>query len=187
MVQSPRATVMIVVAPAPRCRRTDADRWRARSGRYLRSRGWLLGSQREGVGCAHRRCRGLRPGGDHLRSEHVRRARQVQRMLAAKRQRGRKIPDLLVAATAEAPTSSSSTSTPTSPRTKKERQRRGEALPDAAAFVVTAPPVPASPADERKITRSRSEGPDRAWAKVGPHEVGQGRVRRSSRPHKSGL
>ena len=35
-------------------------------------------------------------------SEHVRRARQVQRMLAAKHQRGRKIPDLLVAATAEA-------------------------------------------------------------------------------------
>ena len=35
-------------------------------------------------------------------AEHVRRARQVQRMLAAKHQRGRKIPDLLIAATAEA-------------------------------------------------------------------------------------
>jgi predicted nucleic acid-binding protein len=34
--------------------------------------------------------------------EHVRRAKQVQRMLAAKHQRGRKIPDLLVAAAAEA-------------------------------------------------------------------------------------
>jgi predicted nucleic acid-binding protein len=32
---------------------------------------------------------------------HVRRARQVQRLLAAKSQRGRKIPDLLVAAAAE--------------------------------------------------------------------------------------
>ena len=32
---------------------------------------------------------------------HVRRARQVQRLLAAQRQRGRKIPDLLVAAAAE--------------------------------------------------------------------------------------
>jgi predicted nucleic acid-binding protein len=35
-------------------------------------------------------------------AENVRRARQVQRLLAAKHQRGRKIPDLLVAATAEA-------------------------------------------------------------------------------------
>ena len=35
-------------------------------------------------------------------AEHVRRAKQVQRLLAAKHQRGRKIPDLLVAATAEA-------------------------------------------------------------------------------------
>jgi predicted nucleic acid-binding protein len=34
-------------------------------------------------------------------AEHVRRARQVQRGLAAKHQRGRKIPDLLVAAAAE--------------------------------------------------------------------------------------
>jgi predicted nucleic acid-binding protein len=34
--------------------------------------------------------------------EHVRRARQVQRLLAAKHQRGRKVPDLLVAAAAEA-------------------------------------------------------------------------------------
>lgn len=32
---------------------------------------------------------------------HVRRARQVQRMLAARSQRGRKVPDLLVAAAAE--------------------------------------------------------------------------------------
>lgn len=32
---------------------------------------------------------------------HVRRARQVQRLLAAKRQRGRKIPDLLIAVAAE--------------------------------------------------------------------------------------
>lgn len=35
-------------------------------------------------------------------SEHVRRALQVQRLLAARSQRGRKIPDLLVAAAAEA-------------------------------------------------------------------------------------
>ena len=35
------------------------------------------------------------------RSEHVQRARQVQRALAAKHQRGRKIPDLLIAAAAE--------------------------------------------------------------------------------------
>ena len=34
-------------------------------------------------------------------AEHIRRARQVQRMLAAASQRGRKIPDLLVAAAAE--------------------------------------------------------------------------------------
>jgi predicted nucleic acid-binding protein len=34
-------------------------------------------------------------------AEHLRRARQVQRMLAAKHQRGRKVPDLLVAAAAE--------------------------------------------------------------------------------------
>jgi predicted nucleic acid-binding protein len=34
-------------------------------------------------------------------AEHVRRARQVQRMLAAKHQRGRKVPDLLIAAAAE--------------------------------------------------------------------------------------
>ena len=33
---------------------------------------------------------------------HVRRARQVQRLLASKHQRGRKIPDLLIAAAAEA-------------------------------------------------------------------------------------
>jgi predicted nucleic acid-binding protein len=33
---------------------------------------------------------------------HIDRARQVQRMLAARHQRGRKIPDLLVAAAAEA-------------------------------------------------------------------------------------
>jgi predicted nucleic acid-binding protein len=35
-------------------------------------------------------------------AEHLRRARQVQRMLASKHQRGRKLPDLLVAAAAEA-------------------------------------------------------------------------------------
>jgi predicted nucleic acid-binding protein len=35
-------------------------------------------------------------------AEHVRRAGQVQRLLAARHQRGRKIPDLLVAAAAEA-------------------------------------------------------------------------------------
>ncbi len=35
-------------------------------------------------------------------AEHLHRARQVQRMVAAKHQRGRKIPDLLVAAAAEA-------------------------------------------------------------------------------------
>lgn len=34
-------------------------------------------------------------------AEHIQRARQVQRMLAAASQRGRKIPDLLVAAAAE--------------------------------------------------------------------------------------
>ncbi len=35
-------------------------------------------------------------------SDHLRRARQVQRLLAAKNQRGRKVPDLLIAAAAEA-------------------------------------------------------------------------------------
>jgi predicted nucleic acid-binding protein len=35
-------------------------------------------------------------------ADHVRRARQVQRLLAAKHQRGRKLPDLLIAAAAEA-------------------------------------------------------------------------------------
>jgi hypothetical protein len=35
-------------------------------------------------------------------AEHMRRARQVQRLLASKHQRGRKVPDLLVAAAAEA-------------------------------------------------------------------------------------
>lgn len=34
-------------------------------------------------------------------AEHVRRAKQIQRLLAAKHQRGRKLPDLLVAAAAE--------------------------------------------------------------------------------------
>ena len=34
--------------------------------------------------------------------EHLRRARQVQRQLAAKHQRGRRVPDLLIAAAAEA-------------------------------------------------------------------------------------
>jgi predicted nucleic acid-binding protein len=35
-------------------------------------------------------------------TEHVRRARQVQRLLASKHQRGRKVPDLLIAAAGEA-------------------------------------------------------------------------------------
>lgn len=35
-------------------------------------------------------------------ADHLRRARQVQRLLASKHQRGRKIPDLLIAAGAEA-------------------------------------------------------------------------------------
>jgi predicted nucleic acid-binding protein len=35
-------------------------------------------------------------------ADHLRRARQIQRLLAAKHQRGRKVPDLLVAAAAEA-------------------------------------------------------------------------------------
>jgi predicted nucleic acid-binding protein len=35
-------------------------------------------------------------------ADHMRRARQVQRQLAGKHQRGRKVPDLLVAAAAEA-------------------------------------------------------------------------------------
>ena len=35
-------------------------------------------------------------------ADHVRRARQVQRLLASRSQRGRKIPDLLIAAAAEA-------------------------------------------------------------------------------------
>ena len=35
-------------------------------------------------------------------AEHLRRARQVQRQLASRHQRGRKVPDLLVAAAAEA-------------------------------------------------------------------------------------
>lgn len=35
-------------------------------------------------------------------AEHVRRAKHVQRLLASKHQRGRKLPDLLVAAAAEA-------------------------------------------------------------------------------------
>lgn len=35
-------------------------------------------------------------------ADNVRRARQVQRLLAAKHQRGRKVPDLLIAAAAEA-------------------------------------------------------------------------------------
>ena len=34
-------------------------------------------------------------------ADHVRRARQVQRLLASRRQRGRKVPDLLIAAAAE--------------------------------------------------------------------------------------
>ncbi len=35
-------------------------------------------------------------------SDHVRRARQVQRLLTTRHQRGRKVPDLLIAAAAEA-------------------------------------------------------------------------------------
>ena len=35
-------------------------------------------------------------------AEHMRRARQVQRLLASRHQRGRKVPDLLIAAAAEA-------------------------------------------------------------------------------------
>jgi predicted nucleic acid-binding protein len=35
-------------------------------------------------------------------ADHLRRARQVQRPLASKHQRGRKVPDLLIAAAAEA-------------------------------------------------------------------------------------
>ena len=35
-------------------------------------------------------------------AEHVRRARQVQKLLAAKHKRGRRVPDLLIAAAAEA-------------------------------------------------------------------------------------
>jgi predicted nucleic acid-binding protein len=35
-------------------------------------------------------------------ADHLKRARQVQRLLAAKHQRGRKVPDLLIAAAAEA-------------------------------------------------------------------------------------
>lgn len=35
-------------------------------------------------------------------TEHIRRAKQVQRLLASKHQRGRKVPDLLIAAAAEA-------------------------------------------------------------------------------------
>ena len=35
-------------------------------------------------------------------ADHVHRARQVQRLLAVKHQRGRKVPDLLIAAAAEA-------------------------------------------------------------------------------------
>lgn len=35
-------------------------------------------------------------------ADHVRRARQVQHLLASKHQRGRKVPDLLIAAAAEA-------------------------------------------------------------------------------------
>jgi predicted nucleic acid-binding protein len=34
-------------------------------------------------------------------TEHIRRAKQVQRLLAAKHQRGRKVPDLIIAGTAE--------------------------------------------------------------------------------------
>jgi predicted nucleic acid-binding protein len=37
-------------------------------------------------------------------ADHLRRARQVQRLLAARHQRGRKVPDLLIAAAAESRT-----------------------------------------------------------------------------------
>jgi len=37
-----------------------------------------------------------------ITAEHLRRAKQVQRLLASKHQRGRKVPDLLIAAAAEA-------------------------------------------------------------------------------------
>lgn len=37
-----------------------------------------------------------------MTSDHLRRARQVQRLLASRHQRGRKVPDLLIAAAAEA-------------------------------------------------------------------------------------
>lgn len=37
-----------------------------------------------------------------ITGEHLRRAKQVQRLLASKHQRGRKVPDLLIAAAAEA-------------------------------------------------------------------------------------
>jgi predicted nucleic acid-binding protein len=37
----------------------------------------------------------------HTTADHLRRAKQVQRLLAARHQRGRKVPDLLVAAAAE--------------------------------------------------------------------------------------
>lgn len=47
-------------------------------------------------------------------AEHVQRARQVQRLLAAESRRGRKIPDLLVAAAAEREGLPFSTTTPTS-------------------------------------------------------------------------
>jgi predicted nucleic acid-binding protein len=36
-----------------------------------------------------------------ITAEHLRRAKQVQRLLASKHQRGRKVPDLLIAAAAE--------------------------------------------------------------------------------------
>jgi predicted nucleic acid-binding protein len=61
------------------------------------------------IGCAARSSREWDGLQDALSSfqlvettaDHVRRAKQVQRMLAAKHQRGRKVPDLLIAAAAE--------------------------------------------------------------------------------------
>lgn len=44
----------------------------------------------------------------------IRRAKEVQRLLAVKHQRGRKVPDLLIAATAEAAKLTVCTTTPTS-------------------------------------------------------------------------
>lgn len=57
-------------------------------------------------------------------SDHIRRARQVQRLLAAKHQRGRKIPDLLLAAAAEANDLAVLHTTPTSTGFRPSRAAR---------------------------------------------------------------